>query len=345
MFNLTDPAHIIRVITTDIGTADLHVFASYVDKDGATCTPGNNSGVLITTNTTTTIVAAPAVGERDVLQISLVLTDYAGGDVVPPKVEVQFYNGATAFQLVKDTITKWLNFDKQSRWTSETGIPRIVKHYFSNVLNALYTIPLGVDQIDVECIGKGGNGGNCTTAATNAAAAGGGGAGGYAKRAITVDSVGNATNLPFPGRPWLICTYDDVFSDTFVGYAAAGIAFSFIGVSSGDAGSNDSVTTIHAGGAGGAGGAYAVTPTPNVGYFGEPGQFGVTLAAAQAMSGAGGSSLYGVGGNAIKNSTSRGAAATGYGAGGGGSSIISGGPSQVGGTGSPGLVIITEYRR
>lgn len=324
MINLCSASEILRLVTSV--AADVDVFASFVDKNGSTCTLDNNDGIRITTATTTTIVAAPPVGQRNVKQLSICNRDLTDSVTIT----VEFYDG-TATTILKESIGPGGSavLNDEGNWTVRCS-PYVTRQYLTSGTGATYTTPIGVRQLFVECLSGGGGGGGCTTAATNSAAAGGGGAGLYST--ATIDS---------PDATYM---YDVGAGGTASGSGAAGNAGSesrlylsdgvsiivgpFTGVSSGFGGAADTVATAHVGGIGGSPGG---------------GGIGLALAAAQAVSGAGGWSPYGAGGNSRKT-TGAGNPGLGYGAGGGGSCILSGGASQPGSAGAPGLIIVTEYR-
>lgn len=96
----------------------------------------------------------------------------------------------------------------------------------------------------------------------------------------------------------------------------------------------DAVGDGGAGGNGGSGGDYPIN--------GQNGENGATPISNVQLSGAGGSSALGMGGTAVKGSTNAsGNSGVGYGA--GGSGAISSGTAVTGGSGLPGICIVTEF--
>lgn len=338
---LNSTTQVLRVVT-DVA-ADVDVVASYVDRNGTTFTPGNNGGISITTAATTTIVPAPAAStERNIKGVSIRNRDTT--DTVT--ATVQFYDGVNAFELISEALApgEEIIFDSLGNWSIPGRLPRVTRTVIPGILGltqdvsiggyvtniGYYDTPPNVVSLFVECLGAGGYGGQATNAATNGAAGGGGGSGQYTSLAIA--SVA-------PRYQYALDGYDGAFGNnaTYFGITAWGgfngepSAWVLAAASGGD-GAADTVGTIHIGG------------IPGVSYCGPAG-FGFCLAAAQATSGRGGSGPYGMGGRSIRNATSVGEFATGFGAGGGGACIISGQANRplAGGQPSAGLIVVTEY--
>lgn len=217
--------------------------------------------------------------------------------------------------------------------SSVTGLLLNVQTF---IANGTYTPTPGTTFIVVEAVGGGGGGGG--TAATGAgeiATGGGGGGAAYGR-----------------GR------YTSAFAGLAVTVGAAGTAGSVAG-----AGGNGGSTSLGAllvcpGGTGGQAGA-AVTPpafsAAIVGSIGAPtganllgtlGSFSgpaFSFSTSQLLSGAGGDSLMGSGGQPRLNVTASGLAGNGYGAGGSGGAGGAGVAGQVGGIGTGGAMRIYEY--
>jgi hypothetical protein len=183
----------------------------------------------------------------------------------------------------------------------------------------------------------GGGGGGAATGVGTSAGAGGGAAGGYAEKR-------------FPVTPNTTYTYA-------IGAAGAGGA---AGWNDGSAGGNTTfaaggVTVTANGGLGGkgasgslsiisflGGASPAISTNGDVNGGGEAGGIGLVLSAALAVSGKGGSCLFGSGGNSI-NVEGDGTAGTGNGAGGSGGMQDNAGTARAGGAGTAGIVVINEY--
>lgn len=326
MLNLTGNQRV-RITTETI----CNVWASYVDKDSSTFTPDNNDGTATTAATIVTIVDEPTGSiVRNVKSINIQETTGA-----KCTVEVIVYDGVDTFEIFNGTLGAFgrLTLDDDGNWTVTQGYSISQTIYLTG--SGTYTVPDGVGSIYVECVGGGGGGGGCLDAATNSAAAGGGGAGAYVAKTYQTAAGGSyayAVGAAGGGAA----------AGNNTGTAGGTTTFGTLSAPGGSGGLPDTVAVIHVGGKGGAGGTSASGGDINV--DGSPGETGMALAAAQAVSGRGASSAFGGGANCIKNATSVGAAASGYGAGGSGGCIISSGGDVGGGTGTIGIIVITEYR-
>jgi hypothetical protein len=203
----------------------------------------------------------------------------------------------------------------------------------------------------VEGIGAGGGGGSAN--GNNAGVpAGGGGAGGYFRRIIT------SPNANYSYRCGTLGTGGGVAG--VAGGNGNATVFDIGGTHNlsapgGNGGSganltNNSTVKYTVGGAGGAVATGNGTVSNDLFAGGDPGQMGWSMSRVQTNGGPGGSTLYGGGGapgngNAA-NSAGAGGAGAGYGAGGGGAGVSRNGASvanAVGGNGTNGVIIITEY--
>ncbi len=220
----------------------------------------------------------------------------------------------------------------------------IVRQVFT--ASGTYTPTAGMKNCDIEVLGGGGGGGGVGASPTvSFSVGGGGGAGGYSKKAFTAATIGASQSVT-------------------IGAAGANGA---AGGAAGGAGGTGGTTSVGAlisatGGIGGAAGVVqSVAPTGAAGGAGGVGSsgdfnangapggmgFGGAIAALSfAVSGVGGSSIYGGGGLAVSTTTGAGTsglAGTLYGAGGSGGVMNNQNAGQTGGAGSAGIVIITEY--
>ena len=199
-----------------------------------------------------------------------------------------------------------------------------------------YTVPTGTRAIFVEAIGGGGAGGGVINAATNSGAGGGGGSGAYSNLWKVAPKLTAFTVAVGAGGTGVSGATGNVGGDTTFDSGSICTA------KGGAGGLVDTIAVIHVGGGGGAGG-LASGGIGDLKINGATGSEGLALAAAQANSGDGGSSFYGVGGGGVKNATSVGTAGSLYGAGGSGACAISGGATQTGGAGANGVLVIWEY--
>jgi hypothetical protein len=240
-------------------------------------------------------------------------------------------------------------------WLQQPGAP-LPSFVRKQVLTAS-TNPITLDPRTlyylVEVLGGGGGGGGSGPigAVGSAGCGGGGGAGGYTSKLIIRDAGRNPRCTVGPGggntaNGGTSSYLDDV--DTLQG----------LGGNAGTLG-NPSINAYPVnGGSGGNATGGDINIQGELGESGfEYGQGAVGQSSSPAMGANGGdgaSSRFGSGGRGAKlsgattlNSTAPGIAATGYGSGGGGGYHQTGGASSasnVGGAGSPGLVVITEFR-
>lgn len=93
---LAPTSDIIRVVTG--GTQAIHVRVAYTDLNGTTVTAGDPANQVISTATTTTVVAAPAAStQRSVKYLSLRNTDASAADLLT----IQSFDGTTSCELLK----------------------------------------------------------------------------------------------------------------------------------------------------------------------------------------------------------------------------------------------------
>ena len=198
-----------------------------------------------------------------------------------------------------------------------------------------YTPTVGTSKMLVYIVGGGGGGGGCRN--SNGSAGGGGGAGAVAIKLITHTSgttysfsVGTAGTVGAAG------------SGANGGTGGTGGTSIFNGVTvSGGAGGVGGTATSSIPVSGGTGGTLPTGGDVNI--PGDSGTNGVRFAntAGAGLTGAGASSPFGRGGQGRTASTGAGGAASGYGAGGGGAL---GATASVGGAGTPGVIVIYEYK-
>lgn len=200
-----------------------------------------------------------------------------------------------------------------------------------------YTPTAGTRMIVAELVGGGGGGGGTpATSANQGASAGGGGGGGYVKKLITSG---------FSGQSFVIGAFGLGATAGSVGGAAGG-ATTFMGMSAGGGGGGGvgGIFTASASLSGGGGGGGTATGG-DINAQGEPGSGGFFYSNTLVQSGSGGGNPrypFNFGPGRITNND--GIAASGYGCGGGGGN--NGGAqasTRLGGNGSQGVLIITEY--
>jgi hypothetical protein len=331
----------LQVVTSS--TADLHSFASYVDKNALTITPSRKATAIVTATTTDVVLAPGATIQRHVKKLTLRNKHASTANTVT----LQYFDGATAFEIFKATLAAgeviqyteaggFVVFDATGAIKNmQTAAGRLLG---VTVLTAGTTFTTGANttKILVRMVGGGGGGGGCTSVASSASAAGGGGAGGYAEKVFAVS--------PNTGYTYAI------------GALGAGVSGA-AGANGGDTTFTVGATTVTAKGgtgapllastttltarAGGAGGVVSTNGDLNgAGAPGEPGNV-LIVATPIVSSGDGGSGPYGGGGLGLV-AAANGNNAAGFGAGGGGSAT---GASAVrtGGSGTAGVIIVEEY--
>lgn len=222
--------------------------------------------------------------------------------------------------------------------TAYGGFTNIVVQTFT--ATGPYVPTAGMKFAIMECIGGGGGGGgvgNTATAAT-VVACGGGGSGGYSRIKVSAATVGASQTVTI---------------------GTAGTAGSSAG-GDGGAGGNTTVGTLCRanGGSGGGGmtagafnggaGANITGAIGDVVFGGAPGIGGGNIAAGSGLTpaGGGGASAFGGGGApavVAANASAVGGAATNYGSGGGGAMGANAATARIGGAGSAGVAIITEF--
>lgn len=237
-----------------------------------------------------------------------------------------------------------------TNWTSaaNSSFSQIVVQVISALGSGTYTPTAGMKYCIVEiCGGGGGGGGVATTSAIQTAAGSGGGGGGYARTVFSAAAIG-ASQTVFIGSGGTAGSSSGgnggnggatSFGASFLMSVGGGLA------GTGMVGQGDFLFT-----SGGTGSAGALTGTITTqGQQGSPGQafYYATATKGVASGGSGGSSVLGGGGFGDARSTtgtSAGQAGTGYGGGGGGACAgISSGAGRAGGTGAPGVCIVTEF--
>lgn len=229
--------------------------------------------------------------------------------------DLEYWNGSSWFQL-SDTLTPAINkINTQIFISSGTYIPSS-----------------GMQYCTVELQAAGGAGGGSPIPAASENSAGSGGASGsYSKSTFPAVTIG-ASQIITLGSPG-IGVSGTIGNNG--GNASFGVLLTAYGGSGGNVGISG-LAIIVSGGDG---------PLPGNGDIangGQSGTFSVIVASGQGHSGAGGSTIYGSGGEGI-STTSHGNIGTGYGSGGGGSQSFNAGSAFAGGNGAVGICIITEY--
>jgi hypothetical protein len=136
MILLTSTTDSIRLVTSDATNIDVHV--SWIDMNGSTVTPGRTN-TLISTATTTTIVAAPAASTvRNIKHISI---RNRGTTTASNVTVVHRESGSTDAEMIKSLLQPGnsLVYEEHSRWRKVIG-PYAYKGRKSDFLSTAQTI-------------------------------------------------------------------------------------------------------------------------------------------------------------------------------------------------------------
>jgi hypothetical protein len=339
MILLTSTSDLVQVITG--GTQAIKVHASYVDLSGTTVTPGRLN-TAIASAATTTVVGSPAAStQRTVKFLSVFNSDAATADTVT----VQHTDGTTVVILYKLSLLAGytLTYNEGSGWQLFNAVGALVQSANSSgtllgqtylVSTQTFTTQTNTSFVEFEMVGGGGAGGGVTVTNANGAA-GGGGAGAYLRKRVAVSpNTGYSFTAGAAGTGSSGAAGGNGSSSTFVigatTYTAPG----------GTGGPVSTSATTLISGLGGAGG--AVSTNGDLNATGAPGGIGVVdVAASNGVSGFGGSTLWGGGGNGVVAS-GNGVAGGGNGSGGGGGLSLAA-AARTGGNGTIGAILIREY--
>jgi len=211
-------------------------------------------------------------------------------------------------------------------WSTKPPFTKINIQTFSG--SGTYTPSSGLLYAVIEAWGGGAGGGTATAGGSSVSVSGGGGgAGGYSRITATAATIGASQTVTI-GTGGGSATNG---GDTSVG--------SICIAKGGTKGANSSSTVS---GIGGLGGIAGTGDLAGLGMNGGSG-LGTGVSSVNSLSGYGGSTLMGSGGQSIVG-TANGNSATGYGGGGsGGANYNNAGGTQTGGSGTGGYVIVTEF--
>lgn len=276
-------------------------------------------------------------------------TDYAtiwstivGGATIADSFPGSPIHGQLHWESDTGILYLFYNDGNSSQWVQVGGIAAggaIKRTIITTVGTPAFSYTVNCRFAEIEVQGGGGAGGiSNTTIAGEAAASGGGGAGGYVKKLITVGT-GRVPVLTV-GAAGGTSIYSDGIDTLTAGAGGAG-----------DVGTKSTGTTHNVGGASGTASGGDINRQGDAGDVGQG--FGTTSLAisnaAAGQSGRGAGSQFGIGGGpriasgSTSAQASAGLAGAGYGSGGGGALCRNVGTSQLGGVGTQGIIIITEY--
>ncbi len=200
----------------------------------------------------------------------------------------------------------------------------------------IYTPPSGCRVLLVECIGGGGGGGSVANASASQMTIGsGGGSGGYAATVIGVSqSPAGLTTIVSAGG--ISGGNGSVTSFGAIGGGAIVLCSAAAGATGGNIATGTSEVFQVGGGSGGGNSIGDVVILPTVGMPGH------RVSGTVGISGAGGSTKYGAGGNA-RTTQGVGNAGGKFGGGGGGGLSVNAGGAAAGGHGGQGVVTVWEF--
>jgi len=205
--------------------------------------------------------------------------------------------------------------------------------------SATYVPSANLVFADIVVQGGGAGGGGGTGGSGTSSAGGGGGAGGSARAWMTAAQIGAS-------QPITVGSYGagSAYGNNSGGNGGGSAFGAYLSAAGGSAGTGCPAFTASApgGGAGGGGGATSTLSSPML-LPGQSGQAGITFpGGASGIGGQGGSCLLGFGGSqGFQSDGGSAPVGLGYGSGGAGSGRST--SSLGGGTGAPGVVIVTEY--
>jgi hypothetical protein len=223
-------------------------------------------------------------------------------------------------------------------WAASSGFTNVVVQTFTS--SGTYTPTAGMVKCIVEVLGGGAGGTNAVASNANqTSVGGGGGAGEYRKSIFDATTIGTSQVITIGnGGAQLTIGGDTTFGSLIT---SKGGKTSLVGSTSAAPYSNNAGGLVQNAGQGG-----NIVVTPGAPGFDAFGIF--TSPNWLFVSGQGANTIYGAGGEGSTVSGNipanyNGINAEGYGSGGGGGASLTGGGPATGGTGAPGLVIVTEF--
>ncbi|MBN1535935.1 MAG: hypothetical protein JW908_04325 [Anaerolineales bacterium] len=254
--------------------------------------------------------------EAAIDELEVAITDATDGDIL-------------SYDSVEE---KWVNNQLPPDMKIALSAIRIYKS------NDTWTKPENLHHIIVEVLGAGGGGGGVVAESGKVAVAGGGGPGGYSKKRIDAADLGSTETVTVgsKGAKGAAGNNNGSVGET----SSFGSHCSATG-GSGGYGQAAFSTVARRGGACGTSGIGSDGDINAAGAVGPVGSC-LNLTTSGVISGGGGNSLYGAGGNQ-RTSEGAGNDGSGYGAGGGGACSVDSTTNFAGADGTDGLVIVWEY--
>lgn len=309
--------------------------AAVLPSSGAEPTFAAANQTLASASSTTSIVTGVTTGTTAIQEVTL----YNNSGVAMP-VAVKHNDGTnlvTKFSVTMGigyTITydeggSWRMLDANMRFVQALGPGSFIKR--TVILNGTttFTTSTTTSSIIARMVAGGGGGGGAPL--TTGEHGSGGGGGSYAEWSVAVSPSTAYTCAVGAGGTGVSAANGNTGGVTTL--AIGGTTVTCNGGLGGIVGNSATVPVL-----GGAGGAVSTNGTTNIaGYPGLPNVPSATLG----LSGDGGGSPLGAGGQGKLAASAVGNAATGFGAGGGGA--VTTGTAELGGAGSNGVIIIDEY--
>lgn len=222
-------------------------------------------------------------------------------------------------------------------WSGGTGASQGGRFIKTNVLSTGSALVLSgaTNNIRVRGQAGGAGGGGVATAAVSGGGAGGGSAGGSFEKYFAVTPGGTCSYTI--GTAGIAATTGAV-----TGGVGGNTTFAYGGTTVTAVGGNGGIGITAAVAIDALGGApSAISTNGDINACGAPGSPGASVSATVCLSGSGGSSPWGAGGNG-RITTGDGNPATGFGSGGAGGACVNAGVSVAGGAGAAGLIIVDE---
>ena len=332
------------VLASAKATNDCPYITNYADLTTTAYTPGSNNG---TTNGTTAVdsVAAPAASTQRQLKSLFV----QNADLALVVLKVRYNDNGTTRDLyiaqLQPGDTLQYTDSEGFRTCDQMGQRRVVSQGIGPgrwvktswlTSGTSFTTGRLTNKIKLRMWGGGGAGCGTATAVGQSGGGGGGASGGYAEKVFSVSPNTAYTYAIGAGGAGVLGTTGGDGTDTTFTVGATTVTAQ---AGSGNSGDSNSATIL----ASGVDSPAAIATNGDLNGSGGTPTAGITLTALLAISGSGGSTILGSGGNSRNTQGDGNAAIANTAGGGGGSCTLNNGGQQTGGNGAAGLIIVDEY--